>query len=77
MNRETSALQHGSHHGYGPRPAPQAIDDMDRVLVLLGIMRISERRLLWARANGVRWERLVHLVGRSRPSLNRDLKCAL
>ncbi len=68
MNRETSALQYGSQRGYGPRLAPQAIDDMDRVLVLLGIMRISDRRLLWARANGVRWERLVHLVGAVGPA---------
>lgn len=61
----------------GPRPNPKAIDEMDEVFDQLARMVPSECRLLWARANGVRWARLVQFTGRSRSSLHRDLKRAL
>ena len=37
------------------RPAPDAIDDLDRVARLLWRVEPHQRRLLWARACGVRW----------------------
>ncbi len=59
------------------RPTPAAIDDLDRLAVLLWQLPPHQRRLLWARACGVRWVELCHRHRRSRTTLNRDHRRAL
>lgn len=59
------------------RPAPEAIDDLDRLALLLWQLPPHQRRLLWARACGVRWAELFHRHRRSRTTLNRDHRRAL
>jgi hypothetical protein len=61
----------------GPRPTPEAIDDLDWLLDGLATLPAAPRRLLWARATGLRWAQLCAMTGRSQTSLNRDLKAAL
>jgi hypothetical protein len=77
MKREMAVIYGDTRRAEGPRPAPEAIDDMDRLLDGLAALPAAPRRLLWARANGVRWAQLCAMTGRSRTSLNRDLKAAL
>ena len=59
------------------RPSPAAIDDLDRLAMLLWQLPPHQRRLLWARACGVRWAELCHRHRRSRTTLNRDHRRAL
>ena len=59
------------------RPSPAAIDDLDRLAMLLWQLPPHQRRLLWARACGVRWAELCHRHRRSRTTLNRDYRRAL
>ena len=58
-------------------PAPEAIDDLDRVARLLWRVEPHQRRLLWARACGVRWAELCRRARRSRTTLTRDHRLAL
>jgi len=59
------------------RPSPAAIDDLDRLAMLLWQPPPHQRRLLSARACGVRWAELCHRHRRSRTTLNRDHRRAL
>jgi len=59
------------------RPSPGAIDDLDRLAMLLWRLPPRQRQLLWARACGVRWADLCHRHRRSRTTLNRDHQRAL
>jgi hypothetical protein len=59
------------------RPSPGAIDDLDRLALLLWRLPPRQRQLLWARACGVRWADLRHRHRRSRTTLNRDHQRAL
>lgn len=59
------------------RPSPAAIDDLDRLAMLLWQVPSHQRQLLWARACGVRWAELCHRHRRSRTTLNRDYRRAL
>ncbi len=77
MKREMAVIYGDTRSAEGPRPTPEAIDDMDRLLDGLAALPAAPRRLLWARANGVRWAQLCAMTRRSRTSLNRDLKAAL
>ena len=60
-----------------PCPAPNAIGDLDRVARLLCRVEPHQRRLLWARACGVRWAELCRRARRSRTTLTRDHRLAL
>jgi hypothetical protein len=77
MCRKTMLIYGQTRRNMGPRPSLKAIDEMNEMLDVLARMAPCERRLISARANGVRWLRLVHFTGRSRTSLHRDLKLAL
>ncbi|MEX0503486.1 DUF6362 family protein [Alphaproteobacteria bacterium LSUCC0719] len=59
------------------RPTPTAIDDLDRLAMLMWQLPAYQRQLLWARACGVRWAELCHRYRRSRTTLNRDHRRAL
>jgi len=59
------------------RPSPAAIDDLDRLAMLLWNLPPRHRELLLARACGVRWAELCHRHRRSRTTLNRDHRRAL
>ena len=59
------------------RPSPGAIDDLDRLAMLLWELPSRQRQLLWASACGVRWAELCHRHRRSRTTLNRDHQRAL
>jgi hypothetical protein len=59
------------------RASPGAIDDLDRLAMLLWELPSRQRQLLWARACGVRWAELCHRHRRSRTTLNRDHQRAL
>ena len=59
------------------RPTPSAIDDLDRLAMLMWQLPPHQRQLLWARACGVRWAELCQRHRRSRTTLNRDHRRAL
>jgi hypothetical protein len=44
-------------------PAPEAIDRMDEALRWLGWLEPEERRLVWFRAEGLPWKRIIHRFG--------------
>lgn len=77
MKRELHIISSTTRRAAPLRATPAAIDDMDSVLTILAMMRPAARRLLWARANGVRWAALGAVSGRSRTSLNRDFQMAV
>ena len=58
-------------------PTPAAIDDLDRIARLLWRVEPYQRRLVWARACGVRWAELCRQARRSRTTLTRDHLLAL
>jgi hypothetical protein len=60
----------------GP-PAPDAIDRMDEVLRWLLILEPDEVRLVWLRAEGVRWKSIAHRFGMDRSTAWRHWTCAL
>lgn len=60
-----------------PRPSPQAIDDLDRLAMLMWDLTARQRQLVWARACGVRWAELCLRHRRSRATMNRDYRKAL
>lgn len=59
------------------RPLPAAIDDLDRLAMLMWHLPSHQQQLLWARACGVRWAELCRRHRRSRTTLNRDHRRAL
>lgn len=59
------------------RPSPQAIDDLDRLAMLLWQVTPRQRQLLWARACRIRWAELCQRQRRSRTTLARDHRKAL
>ena len=60
-----------------PRPSAEAIDDLDRLAVLLWNLAPRQRQLLWARACRIRWAELCRRQRRSRTTLARDHRKAL
>jgi hypothetical protein len=60
----------------GP-PAPDAIDRMDESLAWLHVLEPDEVRLVWLRAEGVRWKSIAHRFGMDRSTAWRHWSCAL
>jgi predicted DNA-binding protein (UPF0251 family) len=60
----------------GP-PAPDAIDRMDAALGWLHVLEPNEVRLVWLRAEGVRWKSIAHRFGMDRSTAWRHWTCAL
>ena len=58
-------------------PSAEAIDDLDRLAMLLWKLTPRHRQLLWARACRVRWAELCRRQRRSRTTLARDHRLAL
>lgn len=66
-----------TRRGVLPRPSPDAIDDLDRLALLLWTLTPWQRQLLWARACRIRWAELCRRQRRSRTTLSRDHRKAL
>jgi hypothetical protein len=50
--------------GSGPAaPSPDAIDRMDEALGWLCWLDPDERRIVWLRAEGLPWKRIIHRIG--------------
>ena len=60
----------------GP-PAPDAIDRMDESLAWLHVLEADEVRLVWLRAENVRWKNISHRFGMDRSTAWRHWTCAL
>ena len=60
----------------GP-PTPDAIDRMDEALRWLLCLEPDEVRLVWLRAEGVRWKSISHRFGMDRSTAWRHWSCAL
>ena len=60
----------------GP-PAPDAIDRMDEALAWLHWLEADEVRLVWLRAEGVRWKSIAHRFGMDRSTAWRHWTAAL
>ena len=58
-------------------PSAEAIDDLDRLVVLFWDPTPRQRQLLWARACRIRWAELCRRQRRSRTTLARDHRLAL
>ena len=58
-------------------PSAEAIDDLDRLAMLLWKLTPRHRQLLWARACRVRWAELCRRQRRSRTTLARDYRLSL
>ena len=58
-------------------PSAEAIDDLDRLAMLLWKLTPRHRQLLWARACRIRWAELCRRQRRSRTTLARDHRLAL
>ena len=61
---------------FGP-PAPDAIDRMDESLSWLHWLEPNEVRLVWLRAEGVRWKSIAYRFGMDRSTAWRHWSCAL
>ena len=72
MIRKTRFAIETTRQSMPARPTPAAIDDLDRLAMLMWHLPPHQRQLLWARACGVRWAELCHRYRRSRTTLNRD-----
>ena len=77
MIRDSRFAVSGTRRDLRDCPTPAAIDDLDRVAHLLWHVTPYQRRLLWARACGVRWAVLCRRARRSRTTLTRDHRLAL
>ena len=75
--QETRFLHDRTRSHKLPSPNPVAIDDLNHLLGLLWHLQPAERQLVWARACGVPWAKLVARIGRSRTTLNREHKLAV
>ena len=60
----------------GP-PAPDAIDRMDESLAWLHVLEADEVRLVWLRAENVRWKTISHRFGINRSTAWRHWSYAL
>nr|CRH06158.1 conserved protein of unknown function [Candidatus Magnetococcus massalia] len=60
----------------GP-PTPDAIDRMDEVMEWLGWLEPDDVRLLWLRAERVRWKLIQQRFGKARSTLAAHWKAAL
>jgi len=58
-------------------PSREAIDDLDRLAMLMWDVTPRQRQLLWARACRIRWAELCRRQRRSRTTLARDHRQAL
>lgn len=58
-------------------PSAEAIDDLDRLAMLLWRLTPRRRQLLWACACRVQWAELCRRQRRSRTTLARDYRLAL
>ena len=58
-------------------PSAEAIDDLDRLAMLLWRLTPRRRQLLWACACRVQWAELCRRQQRSRTTLARDYRLAL
>ena len=58
-------------------PSTEAIDDLDRLAMLLWKLTPRHRQLLWARACRIRWAELCRRQRRSRTTMARDHRLAL
>ena len=77
MIRESRFAIEATRRNTRARPLPAAIDDLDRLAMLMWHLPSHQRQLLWARACGVRWAELCRRHRRSRTTLNRDYRRAL
>jgi len=66
MIRKTRFAIETTRQSMPARPTPAAIDDLDRLAMLMWHLPPHQRQLLWARACGVRWAELCHRYRRSR-----------
>lgn len=53
----------GESYDMAIRPSARAISELDRVLPWLSCLDTVDRRLIWARANGLSWPRLARRFG--------------
>lgn len=74
--RDACAAQASDPVRLGP-PAPDAIDRMDACLGWLHLLEADEMRLVWLRAERVRWKAIAHRFGMNRSTLWRHWSCAL
>ena len=77
MVRRSRFVIEGTRRSAEPKPSPEAIDDLDRIAMLMWRLTPRQRQLLWARACGVRWAELCQRQRRSRTTLFRDHRMAL
>ena len=77
MVRRSRFVIEGTQRSTPARPSPEAVDDLDRIAMLMWIVTPRQRQLLWARACGVRWAELCQRQRRSRTTLFRDHRMAL
>ena len=77
MIRASRFVVETTRHVPAARPSPAAIDDLDRLAMLMWRLAPHQRQLLWARACGARWAELCRRHRRSRTTLNRDHRRAL
>ena len=75
MVRQSRFVIEGTRRSTGAKPCPEAIDDLDRVVMLM--WSVTPRQLLWARTCGVRWAELCQRQRRSRTTRFRDHRMAL
>lgn len=77
MVRQSRFVIEGTRRSTPVKPCPEAIDDLDRIAMLMWSVTPRQRQLLWARACGVRWAELCRRQRRSRTTLFRDHRMAL
>jgi len=77
MIRRSRFVVEGTRRSAPPKPSAAAIDDLDRIAMLMWHLTPRQRQLLWARACGVRWAELCRRQRRSRTTLFRDHRLAL
>ena len=77
MVRRSLFVVEGTRVPTRAKPSPAAIDDLDRIAMLMWKLTPRQRQLLWARACGVRWAELCERQRRSRTTLFRDHRTAL
>jgi predicted DNA-binding protein (UPF0251 family) len=67
---------HDAQARLGP-PSPAAIDRTDETMLWLHWLEADEVRLVWLRAEGVRWKAIAHRFGIDRSTAWRRWTCAL
>ncbi len=66
-----------THRASRSLPSREAIDDLDRLAMLMWDVSPRQRQLLWARACRIRWAELCQRQRRSCTTLARDHRQAL